>query len=268
MGEAADPAQLLTLALEIGREAAALIAERRAVGVHVADVKTSATDIVTEADRASEELIRARILAARPGDGILGEEESEALGTSGVRWVVDPIDGTVNYLYGLPQYAVSIGVEVHGATTVGVVLNAATGQEYTALRGGGAFRDGVALRVRPPVALEKSVIGTGFNYEPEVRARQAAAVAKLVVAVADIRRFGSCALDLCAVAAGLSDGYVEEGCQPWDYSAGRLIAEEAGAVVETLPGASGRTVVVAAPAASYRDFRDLASHCGFLAADA
>lgn len=260
-----DLDDLLRLALEIGREAAALISGSRRDGVRVADTKTSATDIVTEADRACEELIRARILDARPTDSILGEEQDETVGTNGVRWVVDPIDGTVNYLLGLPQYAVSIAVEVDGVTQVGVVLNAATGTEFTAIRGRGATCDGELLAVRPAVALSRSVISTGFNYEPSVRAKQAEAVARLVVAVADIRRFGSCALDLCALAAGHSDGYVEEGVMPWDYAAGGLIAEEAGAVVQTTQGASGRILMIAAPAAAYQEFHDLAISCGFAA---
>ena len=259
-----DVDALLALARDIAREAADLIADRRRAGVRVADTKTSQTDIVTEADRASEALVRARILAARPDDGILGEEQSETTGSSGVRWVVDPIDGTVNYLLGLPQYAVSIAVEVDGDTVAGVVVNAATGAEYTAVRGGGAFADGEPITVRAAVPVERGVYATGFNYEPEVRKRQAAAVADLLGRVADVRRFGSCALDLCAVAAGMSDGYVEEGCQPWDYAAGGLIAREAGAVVETVTGASGRTLLVAAPAAAYPAFRHLVGSCGFV----
>jgi myo-inositol-1(or 4)-monophosphatase len=255
--------ELLDLALAVAREAGELVRTRREVGVRVAATKTSVTDVVTEADRASEALVLERILAVRPDDGVLGEEGSDTAGTSGVRWVVDPIDGTVNYLYGLPQYAVSIGVEVDGAVQVGVVVNAATGEEFAAVRGRGATRDGVSIAVRTPASLDRSVISTGFNYEPVVRARQATAVAELVVRVADIRRFGSCALDLCAVASGRSDGYVEEGCMPWDHAAGGLIAAEAGAVVEVLTGASGRALVVAAPAPAYPDFLGLVRSCGF-----
>jgi len=257
------PDELLALALRVGREAAELVRTRREVGVEVAATKSSITDVVTEADRASENLIRERILAARPADGILGEEGSDITGSSGVRWVVDPIDGTVNYLYGLAQYAVSIGVEVDGRVEVGVVVNAANGVEYAVVRGRGATCAGRPIAVRPPVALERAVVSTGYNYELAVRRRQAEAVAALVVRIADIRRAGSCALDLCALAAGQSDGYVEEGCNPWDYAAGRLIAEEAGAVVEVLTGASGRALVVAAPAASYPGFRTLVTECGF-----
>ena len=262
----ADPASsedLLVLARVVAREAAELVRLRREEGVHVAATKTSSTDVVTDADRESEALIRQRILAARPDDAFLGEEGSDTAGSSGVRWIVDPIDGTVNYFYGLPQYAVSIGVEVDGIAQVGVVVNAANGDEYAAVRGQGATRNGQPIAVRPPKPLERSVILTGYNYEREVRARQAASVAQLVVRVADIRRFGSCALDLCALAAGQCDGYVEEGCKPWDYAAGRLVAEEAGAVVEVLTGASGKALVVAAPGPAYRDFRQLVEECGF-----
>ncbi|HEY0903161.1 MAG TPA: inositol monophosphatase family protein [Marmoricola sp.] len=258
-------AELLDLALDVAREAATLVRTRREVGVRVAATKSSITDVVTDADRASEALIRERILAARPDDGILGEEGSDTLGTSGVRWVVDPIDGTVNYLYGLAQYAVSIGVEVDGVVEVGVVVNAATGDEFAAVRGNGATRNGVPLRVRPARPLERAVVATGFNYELAVRTVQAEAVAALVVRVADIRRFGSCALDLCALAAGQSDGYVEEGCLPWDHAAGGLIATEAGATVEVLTGAAGRDLVVAAPADAYAGFLGLVRSCGFTA---
>jgi myo-inositol-1(or 4)-monophosphatase len=257
--------KLLDLALRIAREAALLVRTRREEGVHVAATKSSATDVVTDADRASEALILERILADRPDDGILGEEGSDTAGTSGVRWIVDPIDGTVNYFLGLAQYAVSIGVEVDGQVQAGVVVNAATGEEFTAVRGGGAFRDGRPIAVRPARSLDRAVISTGFNYELPVRRIQAAAVAELVVRVADIRRFGSCALDLCALAAGQSDGYVEEGCLPWDHAAGGLIAREAGAVVEVLTGAAGRALVVAAPAPAYDDFLGLVTRCGFTA---
>lgn len=263
MGQVPPPSDLLDLALHVAREAAALVRGHREDGVEVAATKSSATDVVTEADRASEALILDRILAARPEDGILGEEGSDSTGTTGVRWVFDPIDGTVNYVLGLPQYAVSIGVEVDDVMQVGVVVNAATGDEFAAVRGGGATLNGRALAVRAASRLDRAVVATGYNYEPDIRARQAAAVAALVVRVADIRRFGSCALDLCALAAGQLDGYVEEGCMPWDHAAGGLIAQEAGAVVEVLTGTSGRDLVVAAPAPAYAGFLGLVTACGF-----
>jgi myo-inositol-1(or 4)-monophosphatase len=257
--------ELLGLARRTAHEAADLVRTRREAGVEVAATKSSITDVVTEADRASEALVLERILAARPDDGILGEEGADRAGTSGVRWVVDPIDGTVNYFLGLPQYAVSIGVEVDGVVQVGVVVNAATGSEFTAVRGRGATQDGRPIRVREPRALRLSVVATGYSYDRQVRARQAGAVARLLVEVADIRRFGSCALDLCALAAGQYDGYVEEGPMAWDHAAGGLIAAEAGAVVEVLAGASGRDLVVAAPEPSYPGFRALVASCGFAA---
>jgi myo-inositol-1(or 4)-monophosphatase len=258
-------AGLLALAVDVAREAAVLVADHRLSGVDIAHTKSSATDIVTEADRASETLIRERLLGARPGDGFLGEEGSDEAGTSGVRWIVDPIDGTVNYAHDVPQYAVSIAAEVDGKVVAGVVLNPATGRTYTAVRGGGAFCDGRPIRVAEPVPIDHALVGTGFNYQREVRALQAASVALLLPRVGDIRRFGSCSLDLCAVAAGQLDGYVEEGIGgAWDYAAGGLIAQEAGARFEVLTGAAGRVLVAAAPASSYREFEDLIRSCGFL----
>lgn len=264
-----EPGELLALALEIAREAAELVALRRSEGVSVAATKSSVTDIVTAADQESEALIRARIQAARPADGMLGEEGSDDPGTSGVRWVVDPIDGTVNYAHGLAQYAVSIGVEVDGEVVAGVVLSpgAEPGErrEYAAVRGGGATCNGRPLRVADRVPMERALIGTGFSYSRELRIRQAASVARMLPQIADIRRYGACSLDLCAVASGSIDGYVEEGIGgAWDHAAGGLIAVEAGAVVEAATGAAGRLLVIAAPAGSFEEFRELAVDCGFL----
>ena len=261
--------EIAALALDIAREAGDLVRRARAEGVEIARTKSSGTDIVTAADRASEELISSRIRAARPGDGILGEEGSDSVGTSGFRWVVDPIDGTVNYAHGLPAYAVSIGVELDGEVVVGVVLNPATGVEYTAVRGGGARRDGKPISAAAPVPLERALVGTGFSYERALRVSQTRTFAELLPQIADVRRMGSCALDLCAVAEGTLDAYVEEGIGgAWDYSAGSLIAAEAGARVEVLTGVFGRILVLAAPTPAYPGFRRLAEVCGFLAQDA
>jgi len=266
-----DPAVLRELALEVARVGAALVRERRAGDVEVAGTKSSSVDVVTEADRASEELIRRLLLEARPDDSILGEEGDDHAGTSEVRWVVDPIDGTVNFLYGLPEYAVSVAAEVDGEVVAGAVLNVATGVEYAAARGLGATRDGRGLRVRgvPPIA-ERLVL-TGFGYRADVRAGQAERVARMLPRVRDIRRMGSCALDLCHVAEGSADGYVEEGPQPWDWSAGALVATEAGARFGLLPGGlarelgdGDRRVVVAAPAGGWDDFVSLLTDCGFV----
>ncbi|HEX6248052.1 MAG TPA: inositol monophosphatase family protein [Nocardioidaceae bacterium] len=257
--------ELLALARDVALEAAALVRQRRTQEVEVADTKSSPVDVVTEADRASEELVYARLTAARPDDGFLGEEGASAASSSGVTWVVDPIDGTVNFLYGIPQYAVSIAASRDGVTVAGVVANVATGEVYTATLGGGAFVDDRPLRVRDAVPLDQRLVATGFNYVAEVRQMQALAVGRMLGTVRDIRRLGSAALDLCALAQGRVDAYVEEGLAPWDLAAGELIAREAGARVEARPGAGGTQCVVAAPAAGFDEFESLAHRCGFFA---
>ena len=270
-----SPTALRDLALEVARSAAVLVRERRAAGVSVADTKTSATDVVTEVDRASEEHIRALLLAARPDDSILGEEGDDHVGTSGVLWVVDPIDGTVNFLYGLPQYAISIAAEVDGTVVAGAVLDVVTGVEYAAALGAGSTRDGVPLRVRPPAELSHHLVLTGFSYRPDLRAEQAQQVARLLPRVRDLRRIGSSALDICHVAEGAGDAYVEEGSQRWDWSAAALVATEAGARFGLLrsavapalggPGSDGTpTVVVCTPEAGWDAFVGLLTECGFV----
>ncbi|SOD99198.1 inositol monophosphatase family protein [Blastococcus haudaquaticus] len=237
----ADPAHLLDLAVDVAQEAAALVAEGRSTAVTV-DVKSSPVDVVTAVDRASEELITARLLGARPGDGLLGEEGAERTGTSGVRWIVDPIDGTVNFLYDLPAYAISIAAEVDGEVRAGVVLNVATGELFTATAGGGAevsspaLAHPVRLTGSRPDSLEQTLVATGFGYRVEQRRAQGAVVARLLPRVRDIRRHGSAALDLCAAAAGRVDAYYELDLKPWDHAAGALVATEAGLVVTGLGG--------------------------------
>jgi myo-inositol-1(or 4)-monophosphatase len=264
----ASNAALATLALDVARQAAVLVLGRRAAGVTVADTKSSAVDIVTEADRASELLIRELLTAARPDDGILGEEGDDLIGSSGVRWLVDPIDGTVNFLYGLPQYAVSIAAERDGEVVAGVVLNVASGTEYV-----GHLADDVgpavvsrdtqpiAVRAHAPLALR--LLGTGFNYDAGIRELQAACLARLIGQVRDVRRLGSCALDLCHVAEGALDGYFEEGVNLWDHAAGGLIARLAGARLEILPGIGGTELVVCGPADGYEDLVDAVRGAGF-----
>jgi myo-inositol-1(or 4)-monophosphatase len=215
-------------------------------------------------DKASEKLIVGRLLDARPDDGTLGEEGASRPGTSGVRWVIDPIDGTVNFLYGLPVYAVSIAAEVHGEVQAGVVLNAATGELFTATRGGGAHlvAPGTTERVRltasGPVSLEQALVGTGFSYRVEERRAQGAVVARLLTRVRDIRRVGSSALDICSVAAGRMDAYYEQGLKPWDHAAAGLIATEAGVVLSGLPGIPfGEEMAIAAAPAIASAFLEL-----------
>jgi myo-inositol-1(or 4)-monophosphatase len=256
-------AELLDLALETAREAGRLVVSMRGRGVDVADTKSSPVDVVTEADRACEELILARLLVARPTDGFVGEEGDDVQGTSGVRWIVDPIDGTVNYLYGLPHYAVSIAVARGDEVVAGVVLSPVPGLEYAASLGGGATCNGAPVLVRPTPPLDQSLVATGFGYETAVRERQAHSVARMLPRVRDIRRQGSCALDLCAVAAGQADAYVEEGPHLWDYAAGALIAREAGATVEIWTSVAGQDLVVAAPTPGWPGFAALVRDCGF-----
>jgi myo-inositol-1(or 4)-monophosphatase len=175
-----------------------------------------------------------------------------------VRWVVDPIDGTVNYVYGIPHYAVSIAAEVDGVAVAGVVRNVETGEEWTAVRGGGAWRAGVRLTGSGETVLDRALIATGFGYAAARRAHQAGVVAHLLPRVRDIRRFGAASLDLCAAAEGRVDGYFEKGLGPWDHAAGGLIAQEAGLRVTGLRGAAaGPELVLAAPEGLYQHLHDL-----------
>jgi len=244
--------ELLELALEVAAEAADLVVRGRAGDVAAESTKSSPTDVVTALDRASEELVARRLREARPDDGLLGEEGSDAVGTSGVRWVVDPIDGTVNFLYNLPNWAVSLAAEVDGEVVAGVVLAPALGRTYTALRGGGAALDGKPLRVSSVESLDMALIATGFGYTVERRTAQINVLTRVIPKVRDIRRMGAASLDLCAVAAGTLDGYYERGLKPWDHAAGGLIAIEAGAVTGGLDGAPGsEDLYIAAPPAIF-----------------
>jgi myo-inositol-1(or 4)-monophosphatase len=245
----ADPTELLALATSLAAEAAQLLRDGLD-HVHDVDTKSSLTDMVTASDRASERLVVDGIRAARPDDGILGEEGTADSGTSGVRWVIDPLDGTTNFLYGLPAFAVSIAVEVDGTTEVGVVVDAARHETFTAVRGRGAHLDGRRLRVNGADQLATALIGTGFSYDAARRARQGAVVAQVLPLVRDIRRVGAAALDLCWVAAGRLDGFYEKGLAPWDLGAGALVAAEAGARVGDLAGGppSGAFTLATAPA--------------------
>jgi myo-inositol-1(or 4)-monophosphatase len=238
----------LALATELAREAGALALSMRA-GIGVLETKSSPTDVVTAADRAVEELLVQRISAARPEDGLLGEEGAGSAGTSGIRWVIDPIDGTVNYLYGIPQWAVSIGVEDGSGTFVGVVFDPSKDELWQAVRGGGAVLNDVPVHCSSVTSLAAALVGTGFGYDERRRAAQARLLPTLLPIVRDIRRLGAGSLDLCSVAAGRLDAYFEQGLSPWDLSAGGLIAAEAGAVVTGLHGrpAGADLVVASAP---------------------
>jgi len=231
-----DSAELLRLAVAVAREAAGMLVEGQS-GASVVLTKSSPTDVVTEMDNAADALISRRLLEARPGDALLTEESGESTGASGVRWVVDPIDGTVNYLYGMPDWAVSIAAELDGVTVAGVVEAPRRGETYTAVRGQGARRNGEAIGCNKDTPLDRALVGTGFGYAAGRRARQAEVLAGVLPNIRDIRRGGSAALDLCAVAGGRLDAYYERGVHAWDIGAAGLIAEEAGARVGGLDGA-------------------------------
>jgi myo-inositol-1(or 4)-monophosphatase len=198
--------------------------------------KSSRTDMVSDADRDAEALIRDLLADERPEDGLLGEEGSQADGASGRRWVVDPLDGTTNYLYRFPAWVVSIALEDESGGLVGVVHDPLRRETFTAIRNGGAQLNGTPIAVSSVEQLDTALIGTGFGYAAERRIEQAVVVSQLLPRVRDIRRAGAAALDLCMVACGRLDGYYERGLNAWDWSAGSLVASEAGAVVLPLPG--------------------------------
>ncbi len=252
------PAQdLLDLALSAAREAGDLLLERRR-GALTFTTKSTPTDVVTEADIAAEMLLVSRITAERPHDGLLGEEGAARRGSSGLRWVIDPLDGTVNYLYDISDWSVSVAVEDGNGTVVGVVHAPAAGETFWAVRGEGAFRDGAPIHASACADLEMSLLCTGFSYDPRRRTTQARWVAEVIPVVRDIRRFGSAALDLSRVACGRVDAFVEQGLAPWDGAAGGLIAAEAGAVVSGLRGLpAGAPLFVASAPALWPALHDL-----------
>ena len=236
---------LLDLAESAAREAGALLRERAGEARTDVQTKSTPTDMVSEVDRESEALVISRILAVRPDDAILGEEGGERAGSSGVRWIIDPLDGTTNYLYGLQAYAVSIGCEVDGEVVAGAVFDAAHGQMYCAARGRGAYRDGARLRVSEKAELATALLGTGFAYERAFRMEQVALLGRIIGSVRDVRRGGSACLDLCAVAAGQLDGYYET-VAPWDMAAGALIVREAGGETGFIEAVRGRPAAILA----------------------
>ncbi|MGH3872855.1 MAG: inositol monophosphatase family protein [Pseudonocardiaceae bacterium] len=242
-----DVEQLRATAVAVVQQVGDLVTRMRVAGLGPVQTKTSATDVVTAADTAAERLARRLLAQWRPGEPVLGEEEG---GTSppaaDLCWVVDPIDGTVNYLYGLPWYAVSVAVQRDGRSLAAAVGQPADGRVWSAARGCGADCNGVTLRVSATTQLELSLIGTGFSYLSRRRARQAAMVAGMLPRIRDVRRAGAAALDLCSVASGWLDGFVEHGLRRWDWAAGALIAAEAGAVVR-LPTRESDVLLAATP---------------------
>ena len=252
------PAELLAvarpIAVEVGER---LLASFDGDGPTV-DHKSTETDLVTDLDLWSEAFITERLLAARPDDTVMGEEGAAVAGTSEVTWWVDPIDGTVNFVHGMPGFNISIAAVVDDRPVAGVVVSPLHHDVFEAHIGGGAFRNGQAVRCAQPASLAQSVIGTGFSYEAPRRLRQAEILAALIGDIADIRRIGGSAVDLCSVACGRLDGYWEVGLHRWDHSAGELIAREAGARVEGVAGGvPGEELVVAAPPVIFDDLMAL-----------
>jgi myo-inositol-1(or 4)-monophosphatase len=241
---------LLDVAVEAARRAGQVLVEYFRRPARGLDTKTTPTDLVSDADKNAEELIRTILAARRPNDGIVGEEGVDASGTSGIDWIVDPLDGTVNFLYGRAQWCVSIAAEDAEGAVIGVIHDPNGDETFTAIRGGGALLGGTPIRVSACEELSKALIGTGFAYAAEVRRAQAEVVARLLPRVRDVRRAGSAALDLAALACGRLDGFYESAMERWDRSAGVLIASEAGAVVTDLEAPAGMStgVVGANPA--------------------
>ena len=256
---------LTALAVDIAQEAGELARTRRAEGVAIAATKTNIADIVTEADREVEALVRRRLASERPADGFLGEESGAGDGDSSVTWVVDPIDGTVNYAYGIPSYAVSIAA-VTGPPTpdgwtaiAGAVFNPAAGEMFTATRGGGALLNGAPIRVNAGAGAAGALLATGFGYDPATHAGDLARVQRVMSIARDIRRICAASLDLAFVASGRLDGYFERGLNPWDHAAGALLVVEAGGVVGGGPhGAPGREMTIAAGPELFDDLARLA----------
>lgn len=222
---------LLLLASTVAHEAGELLQKRPAT--FEISSKSTAIDIATQMDRASERFIVDSLLAARPHDGIIGEEGAERSSTSGVTWVIDPVDGTVNYLYGLPGWNVSIAAKDEKGVIAGVVHAPTIGGTWSAVRGGGACYNGSPISCNEPIALDRALIGTGFAYDVRDRIEQGATIAALLPQIRDLRRIGAAAVDICYVAMGAFDGYFEWYLKEWDMAAAGLIATEAGAVITT-----------------------------------
>lgn len=267
MAQGVDPLELRDLAVAV----ATLGAERMAARAGARDLrvvtKTTATDPVTEVDREVEDLIVSALVAARPGDGVVGEEGADRPSASGVRWLVDPIDGTVDFLYGIPGCNVSVAAEVEGTVVAGAVVDPLHGDAFAAAQGLGATRNGTPIACTTVADPALALIGTGFGYDPARRRRQAQVLVEVLPQVRDIRRVGAAAIDLCWVGCGRLDGYYERGLQVWDWAAGALVATEAGSVVGSvdglnLPGGLPDACIVAAGPALFESLRTLVADAG------
>jgi myo-inositol-1(or 4)-monophosphatase len=252
-----DRAELLAIAVDVATRAGAFLLNERP-DVLVTETKTSPTDPVTVMDTAAERLIVDALREHRPNDGVLGEEGGERQGTSGVRWLVDPVDGTVNYGYRLPHWSVSVAAEVDSEVVAGAVVDPAFGETWTALRGEGSWCNGVRVSCSTEARLDHALAGTGFGYTLPMRTKQAEVIREVLPRVRDIRRVGSCAVDLCWTACGRFDVFFEQGPNAYDFAAGGLVATEAGVRLGGLNGKPpGPAMVVAAPPALFGPLHDL-----------
>ncbi len=250
--------ELATVALDVADGAADIL--RHGYGqAHRVETKSSTTDMVSEVDRASEALVYEVLAERRPDDAVLGEEGNQRDGTTGVRWVVDPLDGTTNYLFGVPHWSVSVAALVDGAPVTGVVIDPSRNETWRATRGRGATCNGEPCSIaRGRSDLSTALVATGFAYQAPRRAWEAEVATRVLPSVRDIRRFGSAALDLCWVAGGRFDAYYEWGLSPWDLSAGRLLCEEAGAPVAV----SDNAVVLATTPELFAPMQELLEKAG------
>lgn len=242
-----DPlwAELAEVALAAATAAATILSEGLARSPGSVDTKSSSTDMVSDVDRQAEAAISSVLAVHRPDDGVLGEEGTARVGTSGVRWVVDPLDGTTNYLFGVPQFAVSVAAEVEGSPRVGIVIDPSRHETWAAVEGWGSRRNGHRCRVASGRStLATALVATGFGYQSARRRWQGGVAANVVHQVRDLRRLGAASLDLCWTAGGRYDAYYEWGLNPWDLAAGALICSEAGGRVAAFPG---RLIVATTP---------------------
>jgi myo-inositol-1(or 4)-monophosphatase len=259
--EGSDPllGELATVALTAAQAATAVLVRPRTGAPAGVETKTSATDMVSDVDREAEAAVSDVLARMRPDDGVLGEEGTVREGRTAVRWVVDPLDGTTNFLFGIPQFSVSVAAELEGSAAVGVVVHPAQGETWAALRDGGARLNGSPCRVASGrSSLPTALVATGFGYQSARREWQAEVARRVIPSVRDIRRFGSAALDLCWTAGGRYDAYYEWGLNPWDLAAGALICQEAGGRVESLPG----RLIVAAPPELFDPLCELLASAG------
>jgi len=260
-----DPFNRFTTAWEIAHEAASFLLNDRPTDLSYT-YKSTSSDLVSYMDKKSEEMIVQHIFNNFPQDGVLGEEGANRSGSNNIRWIIDPLDGTVNYLFGIPLWGVSIGIEINGSIDYGIVVIPAQDETFVAQRGSGAFRMSGGntqnvlverIHVRESVSLDRALVTTGFGYSPSRRVRQAEVITGIIPCIADIRRGGAAVVDLCWFASGRSDAYFEYGLNPWDYAAGALIAQEAGGVVQGLTTSDFSEFLVAATPKIFSEFRAL-----------